>query len=128
MARPSLRPISEHAEFAAAIASKHASPLTRRRSLRRVGSVAGLKASDWSWCPAFINVDLDDYEDIIITTGHWRDAQNADVARELDALTQRQSLSPAGQLKLRSRFPKLTVSNAAFRNGGDLTFSEASQQ
>ncbi|MCI0538576.1 MAG: CRTAC1 family protein, partial [Verrucomicrobiales bacterium] len=90
-----------------------------------VAQLAGLEASDWSWCPAFLDVDLDGYEDLLITTGHWRDAQNADLARELDQLTRQKALPALEQLRLRRRFPQLDTPNVAFRNRGDITFLEA---
>src|SRR5436309_11035269 len=36
---------------------------------------SGLPASDWSWQPVFVDVDLDGYEDLIIPAGHTRDVQ-----------------------------------------------------
>ena len=87
---------------------------------------SGVDASDWSWCPAFLDVDLDGFEDLLISTGHWRDAQNADMARELDELKAQQHLSFQEQLQQRKRFPRLEVPNAAFRNRGDLTFEDVS--
>src|SRR6266571_2372228 len=38
-----------------------------------VACLCGLQASGWSWCPVFLDVDLDGYEDILITTGHMFD-------------------------------------------------------
>ena len=35
--------------------------------------MAGIAATDWSWCPAFIDVDLDGYEDLLITNGFDQD-------------------------------------------------------
>ena len=90
-----------------------------------IARLSGLDASDWSWCPAFIDVDLDGYEDLLITTGHWRDAQNADVSREIDEAIRQRSLSGIARLQLRRRFPRLDTPNAAFRNQGDLTFADA---
>jgi hypothetical protein len=87
-----------------------------------VAQLAGLEASDWSWCPVFLDVDLDGYEDLLITTGHWRDAQHADISREIEDLKRQRPLSPLEQLLLRKRFPRLDSPNAAFRNRGDLTF------
>ena len=87
---------------------------------------AGLEASDWSWCPVFLDVDLDGFEDLLITTGHWRDAQNADVSRALDEEKRRRPMSPLEQLLERRRFPRLDTPNAAFRNRGDLTFEDSS--
>jgi len=89
-----------------------------------MAQMAGIDASDWSWCPVFLDVDLDGFEDLLITTGHWRDAQHADVARELDTEAQTRRLSPREQLRSRRRFPRLDTPNVAFRNRGDRTFSE----
>ncbi len=89
-----------------------------------IAQMAGIDASDWSWCPVFLDVDLDGFEDLLVTTGHWRDAQHADVARELDAETANRRLPAREQLRLRRRFPRLDTPNVAFRNRGDRTFTE----
>jgi hypothetical protein len=91
-----------------------------------VARLAGVAATEWSWCPAFLDVDLDGYEDLLVTTGHWRDAMNADVARDLDAALRERPLPPREQLRLRRRFPRLETPNLAFRNQGDFTFVEQS--
>src|SRR5438552_2683088 len=31
--------------------------------------MAGVAATDWSWCPIFIDVDLDGYEDLLVSNG-----------------------------------------------------------
>ena len=36
-------------------------------SFAELANLAGLSASDWSWSPVFLDVDLDGYEDLIIT-------------------------------------------------------------
>jgi hypothetical protein len=89
-----------------------------------IARFAGIDASEWSWCPGFLDVDLDGYEDLLITTGHGRDAQHADVAAELDRMKRERRLPFAEQLRLRLKFPKLDPPNIAFRNRGDLTFEE----
>ncbi|MFQ6116343.1 MAG: FG-GAP repeat domain-containing protein, partial [bacterium] len=43
-----------------------------------IAHYSGLQASEWSWSVAFLDVDLDGYEDILITTGNFYDAQNSD--------------------------------------------------
>ena len=85
---------------------------------------SGLDASDWSWCPVFLDVDLDGYEDLLVTTGHWRDAQNADIARDVEEAKRQKTMSPRDQLRLRKRFPRLDTPNVAFRNRSDMTFEE----
>ena len=39
---------------------------------------SGVEASEWSWAPIFVDVDLDGYEDIIVMNGQLRDFQNAE--------------------------------------------------
>src|SRR3989475_11096183 len=43
-----------------------------------MANYAGLSASEWSWSPVFIDVDLDGFEDLLITTGHAKDVQDLD--------------------------------------------------
>jgi len=83
---------------------------------------SGVAASDWSWTPIFLDVDLDGYEDVLITNGHMFDVNDRDVLA---------SLPPsAGQSQRTTRrnllqYPRLETPNAAFRNRGDLTFEDA---
>lgn len=90
-----------------------------------IAQLAGVEASEWSWCPAFLDVDLDGFEDLLVTTGHWRDAQDADAAREIDVQNERQRRSPRDQLRARAQFPRLATPNIAFRNRGDFSFEES---
>ena len=93
-----------------------------------MASLAGLEATEWSWCPAFLDVDLDGWEDVLVTNGHQRDARGMDVLDRIKAMR------AAGQLKsteatfeVRKLFPRLTTPNVAFRNNHDLTFTEVGQ-
>jgi hypothetical protein len=89
-----------------------------------IAQFSGIEASEWTWCPVFVDVDLDGYEDLLVTTGHERDAMNADVANQKEALKQRQKMSPLDQVHLNRMYPRLPTANVAFRNRGDLTFEE----
>ncbi|MHB9005810.1 MAG: FG-GAP-like repeat-containing protein [Limisphaerales bacterium] len=89
-----------------------------------VAFAAGLYASEWSWAPVFLDVDLDGFEDILVVTGFERDVQNIDVANRLEAARQSQKLSDAEALAMRREFPALRQANLLFRNRGDLTFEE----
>lgn len=84
---------------------------------------AGLVASDWSWCPIFLDVDLDGYEDLLITNGHAH-AMDAD-GRFKDRL---EIQSEAERENRIFNYPALRVPNVAFRNRGDLTFEEVGAQ
>jgi hypothetical protein len=85
---------------------------------------AGIAATDWSWSPVLLDVDLDGYEDLLVTTGFERDVQDMDVAREIEAERRDKRLDERQGLQLRLRFPSLAQPNLAFRNRGDLTFEE----
>jgi hypothetical protein len=91
-----------------------------------VADLSGLSATDWSWCPVFLDVDLDGFEDLLVVTGHERDAQNSDVARELEKLTREKKMSEQEQILGRARFPRLDVPNYAFRNLKNLQFRDES--
>lgn len=84
---------------------------------------SGVAASGWSWAAQFIDVDLDGFEDLIVTTGFSHDLQDLDtqlrVSREVAAGTR----PSRGQL---AAYPPLELANRAFRNNGDLTFSDVS--
>jgi hypothetical protein len=79
-----------------------------------ISQFAGVQASDWSWCPVALDVDLDGFEDILITTGHMFDTQ------DLDAEANK---APAGSPGLLSR-PELKTPKRAFRNLGNFKFEE----
>src|SRR5207244_7664012 len=88
----------------------------------QVAHFCGVQASEWSWTPVFLDVDLDGYEDLLITTGHELEMMHADVIEMAERLKARKNMSVSEQLALRKLFPRLETPNVAFRNRGDLTF------
>jgi len=89
-----------------------------------IAAMAGLEASDWSWGAAFIDVDLDGWEDVLISNGHERAARHMDVVAELARRKAQRPMTPAEVLEQRSLFPRLATPNLAFRNRGNLTFEK----
>ncbi|MFO1500128.1 MAG: CRTAC1 family protein [Verrucomicrobiota bacterium] len=86
---------------------------------------SGVAASDWSWTPVFLDVDLDGYEDLLVSTGHLYDVND----RDLLPLTPRPGGSEQSRAEIRrllARYPRLDDRNAAFRNRADLTFEDVS--
>ncbi|MEW6160757.1 MAG: VCBS repeat-containing protein, partial [Verrucomicrobiota bacterium] len=82
--------------------------------------LAGLAASDWSWSTAFLDVDLDGWEDILVVTGNAHDVLDIDAQNELDR-------PPPGNTKRGLEFyPRLEQPNLVFRNRGNLTFEDKS--
>jgi len=89
-----------------------------------VGFYAGVEASEWSWTPIFLDVDLDGFEDILVPNGQLRDFQNGDMLARLEAAQATRKLSQADILQIWNSFPLLETSKVAFRNRGNLTFEE----
>ncbi|HWY77210.1 MAG TPA: CRTAC1 family protein, partial [Verrucomicrobiae bacterium] len=59
-----------------------------------IAEYAGLSASDWSWQPLFLDVDLDGYEDILIPSGYVRDMNNLDFMEKKEKLRKAGALAP----------------------------------
>lgn len=88
--------------------------------------MAGVAATDWSWCPIFLDVDLDGYEDLLVTSGFEADVMDQDRKDELrnpQRRLTRNQLKRAMELYPRWRTPK-----AAFRNRRDGTFEPAGKE
>jgi hypothetical protein len=84
---------------------------------------AGVAASDWSWTPIFLDVDLDGYEDILISNGHLHNVNFRDMAESRDVVEKR---STAEARKRLLSYTPLNTANVAFRNRGDMTFEDVS--
>jgi hypothetical protein len=82
-----------------------------------VAQFAGLAATEWSWGVAFVDVDLDGWEDVLVTTGSNHDHLDAD-------LIEGSGQGPAKPRKGLSEFGRLERACLAFRNRHDLTFEE----
>ena len=93
-----------------------------------IGQLSGLEATGWSWSPVFLDVDLDGYDDLLVTAGYYRDALNADVIAEMKnyRTNARRALTLEEYRILKKRFPPLPQPCKAFRNRGDLTFEDKS--
>ena len=110
-------------------------------SFAEIANFANVAASEWSWQPVFLDVDLDGYEDILVTAGHFRDVQDADTSNKIKELQAKNQLIPesgafGNSMTRQEKFteelyqmallrPILKSPVVAFRNnGGNLTFSE----
>lgn len=86
-----------------------------------VAPYAGIEATDWTWSIAAMDVDLDGFEDLLCTTGHMFDTQ------DLDAEARIQQAGPWPKEKVPQkllRFPRMAQARQAWRNNGNLTFTE----
>ena len=86
-----------------------------------IGDFAGVSATDWTWGAAFLDIDLDGREDLIALNGHRWDVRDADTFERL-----RNSFPRVPWNREQREFPISSTSSFAFRNNGDLTFSDRS--
>src|ERR1041384_830097 len=86
-----------------------------------VANLSGVEASEWSWSPVFLDVDLDGYEDLLITNGHAHDVQDADTSNLI------KSMKPGSIQEMQRTlllYPPLNLAKVAFHNLGNLRFEE----
>ncbi|WP_246068327.1 CRTAC1 family protein [Fodinibius sediminis] len=88
-----------------------------------ISSYANVTATEWSWATNFLDIDLDGYEDLILTTGYAFDYQDLDTQIELNRQTSRTMQSTGDIL----RYPRLDLPNRMLRNNQDLTFTDKSE-
>jgi hypothetical protein len=104
-------------------------------TFEEIANFSGLAASDWSWQPVFLDVDLDGYEDLIISAGHQRDVQDLDAISNIMSRQHAwpKDMEPGARQEAFTRemmehgrlYPRLPMPIIAFHNRGNLTFEEA---
>ena len=77
-----------------------------------IANFAGVDASDWSWSVVFLDVDLDGYEDLLVTNGHAYDTQDLDMMEKHPPPANR-AASMRGGKKLKD-FPPLHHAELCF--------------
>ena len=82
-----------------------------------IARLSGLDASGWTWSSVFLDVDLDGYEDLLLSTGHHYDAMDADIQMQA-----RRSPVTREWRKSLLKYPPLDQPNMAFRNLDGLSF------
>ena len=112
-------------------------------TFEEMAAYAGVTAMDWSWQPLFMDVDLDGYEDLIISTGFAHDLNDMDVREKKAKLMHAGTLVPpklGPDGKPTARSPReqrceelyqvdklaqpLKTPMVAFRNLGNLKFED----
>ena len=88
----------------------------------QVADYAGVTATDWTWGSAFLDVDLDGYEDLLAVNGHRWDVRDADTFERL-----RNSFPGVPWNRQQGEFPRLAARSVAMRNNHDSTFSDVSR-
>ena len=84
---------------------------------------SGLSATDWSWAPLVADFDNDGFRDIIVTNGFPRDVTDHDF---IAYRTNTKNYAPKEMLL--EQIPAVKFRNYAFRNNGDLTFANVTEE
>ena len=79
-----------------------------------IACFAGLAASDWSWAQIFVDVDLDGFEDLLVSTGSLYDVMDQDVAAV--AAAKLSGSEAADARKMLSLYQRLDNRKAAFES------------
>jgi enediyne biosynthesis protein E4 len=86
-----------------------------------IANYSGVAASDWSWQPVFLDVDLDGYEDLLIVNGMRLNILDRDTLDRIRSLGRQ----PLEQLRTNTLlYPPSLTKKLAFRNRHDLRFEE----
>jgi len=103
-------------------------------TFEEIAHFSGLTASDWSWQPVFLDIDLDGYEDLLIPAGNHRDVQDLDATAQIDARqrswkgypneAERQKAFTHERMVHNRLYPFLAMPIISLRNQGNLTFAE----
>jgi hypothetical protein len=93
-----------------------------------IAHLAGVAATDWSWSPLFADLDNDGDKDILITNGYPKAVNDRDYVLRPLALSQASRAThtrkPLGML---NELYAYHVPNYVFRNEGDLTFRDVTE-
>ncbi|EDP72782.1 ASPIC/UnbV domain protein [Flavobacteriales bacterium ALC-1] len=95
-------------------------------SYSEIGQLAGIAKTDWSWAPLIADFDNDGFNDLFVTNGIQNDLSNQDFRNQMKANIQnRKKVSLEEAINL---MPSTKLSNYAFRNNKNLTFTNTSQK
>jgi hypothetical protein len=98
-----------------------------------IADYAGVASSDWAWQQVFLDVDLDGYEDLLISAGHFRDVQDRDAVAAINTLPPLKGFTNDADFQLAFSmqrmanarlYPPYALPIVAFRNLGNLKFEE----
>ena len=87
-----------------------------------ISRLSGISSTDWSWGPLLADFDNDGWKDLFISNGTRREINNKDYFNEIKL----RPMSNDSLLYYTNQIPSEPISNFAFKNNKDLTFSDVS--
>ncbi|GAA4233912.1 VCBS repeat-containing protein [Postechiella marina] len=89
-----------------------------------ISRFAGMATTDWSWGVLFSDYNNDGYKDVFITNGVKRDVNNNDI----NETYRTESMFGEKKPKDFTRMPSTPISNYAYKNNGDFSFSNTTKK
>ena len=95
-----------------------------------VGRMAGVCATDWSWGALITDMNNDGFKDIFIANGIYQDLTNQDYIQYIsdEQFFKQVSTGKADFKKLIDLIPSHALSNYAYSNNGDVTFTNKAKE
>src|SRR6185369_15806335 len=88
------------------------------RSYMEVANLSGVAATDWSWTPLFLDVDLDGWPDLLVSAGQERGSRDLDIAEHMKQFRRSGLRTDAQIFRERQKFSRQSAPLKAFRNLG----------
>jgi hypothetical protein len=97
-----------------------------------LGLYSGIAATDWSWCPLWMDFDNDGLKDLFISNGIPKRMNDIDYINFVSNEEIQRKLSPGDHkdngLDMIDKFPKIKIKNKFFKNDGSLSFTDVGAQ
>ncbi|HKJ44445.1 MAG TPA: FG-GAP-like repeat-containing protein, partial [Balneolales bacterium] len=93
-----------------------------------IANYANVAASGWSWATAFMDVNLNGREDILINNGYQYDVRELDTQMRVDHMEKQYPNDLNRYLQDILRYPSLKLRNKIYRNDGNLKFTEVGKK
>jgi len=95
-----------------------------------ISKMAGMADTDWSWALLSADFDLDGFNDLFVTNGVYRDVIDRDKNNEILKILRENQRKPTDEdfLKFTKMLPQQKLKNYFFKNKGDYTFENTSEE
>ncbi|HTI70140.1 MAG TPA: VCBS repeat-containing protein, partial [Candidatus Limnocylindria bacterium] len=90
-----------------------------------IAYLTGLEASGWTWGAMFLDVDLDGYEDLLLTTGNLFDSQDIDANLRIDSHGPYRGTAIQRKLLM---YPPVRQARQIYHNVGGERFEEVGRE
>ncbi len=93
-----------------------------------IGQYAGIYKTNWSWSALFCDYDNDGLKDLFISNGYGKNNTHMDIITLAvnETLKERMGEQHINRMEFIDKIPPTIINNFMFRNNGDLTFQNVS--